>query len=153
MIQDSGTQLSPKTAMLIPVHGIQELFQRIHFGFWLIALPPLVFPHPEDSPSAFCGYEGRFGNLCLLLHSGVTELWSQFENLYTLVVNSTPNVELIPNVSWWSATPQEGLDFFLTPLQFNFAQCHLEFKRIILLAQNECPRRQRGSSMNVSTGL
>jgi hypothetical protein len=114
--------------VLIPVHGIEELFQRIHFGFGLIALPTLVLPHPEDSPSALGPDEGRFGNLSLLLHSGVTQLRSNFENLDTLAVNSTPNIKLIPNVSGWSATPQKGLDFFLTPFQFNFAQCHLEFK-------------------------
>ena len=114
--------------MFIPVHGIQELFHRIHFRLGLIALPALVLPHPEDSPSAFGADEGRLGNRCFLLHCGSTELRPDFENLDTLAVQSTTNVEFIPKVSRWSATPHEGLDFFQTPFQFNFAQCHLEFK-------------------------
>jgi hypothetical protein len=61
-------QLTPETAVLIPVNDAEELFQGVYLCLWLVAVPTQILPHPENTPTTHCADERCPRNWCVVFN-------------------------------------------------------------------------------------
>jgi hypothetical protein len=119
-----GTNLAEEATVLISVDDVQEGFEAMDLGVWLVAMPFEVAAHPEDAPSVLGPDEGRFRDWMFHRQLRVLPVRPDLKTFHALPGNPVSDIELRPDIRRRTTPFHEFGKVALAPLALEISQRH-----------------------------